>query len=105
MKASSILITFFFLSAVAFGQVSKTFVKIYDENKYREVVTLAGRFDTYMSVADEKAIDDLVGRSYYALQMYDSAVYFENKALALDNDATDISAWAYTFRGMAFYRQ
>jgi tetratricopeptide (TPR) repeat protein len=105
MKANIILVTLIFLSTAALGQMSKQFGKMYDENKYREVVTLAGRVNIYLSGEDEKVIDDLTGRSCYALQMYDSAIYFENKALSLDNDAASTSGWAYAFRGMALYRQ
>jgi len=87
------------------GQISKQIAKIYEANNYREVVTVAGRINTFLNGDEEKDVDDLEGRSYYALQMYDSAIYFENKALSLDNDATWVSGWAYTFRGMALYRQ
>jgi len=104
MKASTFLTTLVLLSTVALGQASKQLTKLYDENKFRELVTIVGKVNDYLSGPDEKVIDDLVGRSYYALQMYDSAVYFENKALSLDNDATGISGWAYTFRGMALYK-
>ncbi len=105
MKVNTMLITLIFLSTVALGQMSKQMTKIYEENKYQEVITLGAKLNTYLSREDEKTIDDLMGRSYYALQVYDSAVYFENKALSLDNDATYISGWAYTYRGMALYRQ
>jgi tetratricopeptide (TPR) repeat protein len=106
MKANTILIALVLFSSVALGQGqwSKQIGKIYDENKYREVVTIAGKISTYLSREDEKDVDDVVGRSYYALQMYDSAVYFENKAISLDNDASGTSGWAYAFRGMAEYR-
>ena len=106
MKISTILVSFIFLSTVSFGQsqLVKQIGKMYEENKYKEVVTVAGKVNTYLSGEDEKQVDDVLGRSYYALQQYDSAIYFENKALALDNDATWVSGWAYTYRGMAQYR-
>lgn len=93
MKSNTILVALVLFSTVALGQGqwSKQIGKMYDENKYREVVTIAGKISTYLSREDEKAVDDVVGRSYYALQMYDSAVYFENKAISLDNDATGTS--------------
>jgi len=106
MKVNALLSSFIFLSTVAHGQsqLAKQMSKIYEENKYKEVITLANRINTYLGGDDEKTIHDVVGRSYYALGMYDSAVYFENKALSLDNDATWVSGWAYTYRGMAEYR-
>ncbi len=105
MKANIILLVLITAGTTAFGQESKQIGRIYEEHKYREVITLANRVYTYLSREDEKLTDDLMGRSYYALQMYDSAIYFENKALELDNDATFTSGWAYAYRGMALYRQ
>lgn len=105
MKTNIIFIALMLLSAVTFGQVSKQFIKIYEEDKFREVITLREKYISYASREDEMVIDDFVGRSYYALQIYDSTIYFEDKVLALDNDATLRSSWAYTYRGMALYRQ
>jgi|GEM_PF-2301726 len=103
MKSSTLLSAFLFLSVATYGQMTKQITKVYEENKFREVINLGARINNYLSPDDEKTVDDLVGRSCYMLQMYDSAVYFENKALSLDNDATSTSGWAYTYRGMAQY--
>lgn len=104
MKANTILVTLILLSTAVRAQYSQQVAKIYDENKYRQVVDIAGRLNAYVPKEDEKVIDDLAGRSYYGLQMYDSAVYFENKALSLDNDESSTSGWAYAYRGMALCR-
>ena len=104
MKRILVLVGLCFTIGTAQAQYAKQIAKMYEANKYKEVVLVAGRLENFISGDDPKSISDLLGRSYYALRQYDSAIYFENKALNLDNDATYVSGWAYTYRGMAQYR-
>jgi tetratricopeptide (TPR) repeat protein len=104
MKTNIIFAMLLTGSIPASAQVSKQIIKMYDEHNYQEVITISRAIDIYNSHSDDKIIYDFTGRSYYALQKYDSAVYFEDKALALDNDASSVSGWGYTFKGMALYR-
>ncbi len=47
---------------------------------------------------------ELVGAAYNEIHKYDSAIFFERRALAADKDETHVSGWAHVYLGIALFQ-
>lgn len=103
MKHLILILLSLFSLQISNAQEYKRLIDLLNAQEYDNAVNLF-HSDTYKHFSDANSCN-IIGRVFYALHDMDSCIYYSERAIQLDHDATYVSAWSHVYLGFAYFAQ